>query len=74
MIKAVIFDYFGVICSNEYWHEVMRHDPGHLRRDLAHQVSLGNLDWRQFVQRMAEETGTPIETMEKLFKTEQIDP
>ncbi len=75
MIKAVIFDYFGVVCSDEYWRYVKedKNLDGSFA-ELANEVNLGRLKWRDFMGELSKKTGTPLSEIEELYQTEQIDP
>lgn len=75
MIKAVIFDFFGVICSDGYWKSVKK---GFSRPEkfgeLSHEASRGVLSWQQFLSKLSNETGRSGEELEALFEKEQINP
>ena len=75
MIKAVIFDYFGVISSDDYW-KFVRHGRGGKSqfRDYADAVNTGELHWQEFVQQVAKSTNTDITEVNKLYAAEQINP
>lgn len=75
MIKAVIFDFFGVVCSDDYWKLVradkqMRSDF----HDLADQVNLGSLSWHDFINTTAKKINQPVEVVYEMYETEKIDP
>ena len=75
MIKAVIFDFFGVICSDEYW-QFARQD-GHadvVFKDYSEEVNLGQIPWQVFVQKIAEATGKTIVEVNQMYESEKIDP
>jgi epoxide hydrolase-like predicted phosphatase len=75
MIKAVIFDYFGVVCSNEFWHQI-KHDK-RVAADfgkMASDVNEGKMHWHEFVSELAKRTEKSIDEMEKLYETEQLQP
>ena len=75
MIKAIVFDFFGVICSDEYWNYVRadRHAKG-VFRDYMNQVNTGGIHWNDFVRKIADATHTSPEEVMSLYKTERIDP
>jgi putative hydrolase of the HAD superfamily len=58
MIKAVIFDYFGVIATDAYWNDA--HEMAELNgdssklHDLIEKMDTGELSWQKF----CEDTGT----------------
>lgn len=75
MIKAVIFDYFGVISSDEYWNLVKA--DKNLNSDffdIANKVNLGKLSWRDFIKTIAERTGTTFEDVKLMCEEERINP
>lgn len=75
MIKAVIFDFFGVICSDEYWRFVAVDKE--LRGSfhvLADEVSLGTLSWNDFMAEVAKATGRSIEEVSVMYESEHLDP
>ena len=75
MIKAIIFDFFGVICSDEYWRFVKedKFEKGKFHQ-LADDVNLGTLSWEYFLQRVADETGQNVSAVEKMYNSERINP
>jgi epoxide hydrolase-like predicted phosphatase len=74
-IKAIIFDYFGVICSDEYWRFVKEdRNMGAAFGQLANAVNLGQMPWRDFIATVAQKTGQSVEAVSELYKTERIDP
>lgn len=75
MIKAIIFDYFGVLCSDQYWRFVK--EDKNLRdgfHELANKVNVGELSWNEFIRVLADKTGKSVEEIHEMYKTEQIDP
>lgn len=74
MIKAVIFDFFGVICSDEYWNLVKqdRNTPSEFSK-LADDVNLGDISWQDFLEKVAEETDEDIEQVRRTYESERID-
>jgi len=78
MIKAIIFDYFGVISSNHYWNETT-HIKGKGRSDdeflnLAKKVNLGQLHWQRFLEAVANRTGQSPNEIESIYERERLDP
>jgi epoxide hydrolase-like predicted phosphatase len=75
MIKAIIFDFFGVLCTDEYWNYIRRNqkNAGSLAQ-WANDVNLGRVSWQDFVEKVAKETSQTPEAVEKLYETEQINP
>lgn len=75
MIKAVIFDFFGVICSDEYWRFVKQdRQADTVFRDYTDEVNLGDISWSDFISKIADATHTSLEEVEKLYESEKIDP
>lgn len=75
MIKAVIFDYFGVISSDEYWNLVKA--DKNLSSDflnIANRVNLGKLHWRDFIQMVADKTSQSFPEVEAMYSSERINP
>lgn len=75
MIKAVIFDFFGVVCSDQYW-QFVKADPNVKSefQDLAKEVNIGQMSWRAFVDRVAEKTGQSQRAVHHMYESEKIDP
>lgn len=75
MIKAVIFDFFGVICSDDYWRFVKSDiDNSDKFTELANSVNLGKLSWEDFLDRVAKETGKTTEEVKRMYEAERINP
>lgn len=75
MIKAIIFDFFGVICSDDYWRYVKTDSNTDSNfRNYSEEVNLGDITWQDFVRKIAEATSTTVEDVNKLYATEKIDP
>lgn len=75
MIRAVIFDYFGVICSDEYWNLVKA--DKNMTSDwlnMANRVNLGKLPWADFLKHIAKRTGKTLEEVKNLYRNERINP
>lgn len=75
MIKAVIFDFFGVICSDEYWQFVKQDrqiDSDY--KDFTDEVNLGQIPWQVFVQNIAKETNKTVDEVNAMYESEKIDP
>jgi epoxide hydrolase-like predicted phosphatase len=70
VIKAVIFDFFGVICSDEYWQFVKQDRQTDAEyRDYTDEVNLGQIPWQSFVQKISQATGKSIDEVHKSYKT-----
>lgn len=75
MIKAVIFDFFGVICSDEYWQFVKedRQEDSEYRA-YTDEVNLGQIPWQVFVHKVADATGRTVQDVNKMYEAEKVDP
>jgi epoxide hydrolase-like predicted phosphatase len=75
MIKAIIFDFFGVICSDEYW-ESVKNVQGRTDEflSLADSVSIGKISWREFIKEMSVRTGKSEEELIKGYATQKLNP
>lgn len=75
MIKAVVFDFFGVICSDQYWQYVKTdRQTESVYRDYADEVNLGEISWTDFVAKIADATHTSAEEVKEMYRSERIDP
>lgn len=74
MIKAIIFDFFGVVCSDEYWDSVKSTEG---RTDefikLADDVSLGKIGWPDFVAKLAQKTGKTEQELLAGYASQKIN-
>jgi|SRR3989344_2130686 len=75
MIKAIIFDYFGVICSDEYW-RLVKEDKnlGGSFHDLSNAVNAGTMPWQEFIDIVAQKTSIEPDRVKVLFETAKINP
>lgn len=75
MIKAVIFDFFGVICTDDFWRFVKadRQDDTDFHT-YANNVNLGVIDWPAFVRKVADTTNASVAEVNKMYQDERIDP
>jgi len=75
VIKAVVFDFFGVISSDEYWQFVgVEKGQPTTFRDFTDEVNLGKIDWQNFLQKIADAKHTTLETVKKVYDSEQLNP
>lgn len=75
MIKAIIFDYFGVVSSDEYWDFAgVDKDATSDFLNLANRVNLGKLHWPQFMTALAQKVGKPVEEIRRVYEAERINP
>lgn len=74
MIKAVIFDYFGVVSSDNYWNYVKtERQNDSVFRQIADEVNKGEIHWNEFVAKVAESTGTSDDEVNKMYAGESIN-
>lgn len=75
MIKAVIFDYFGVVSSDEYWNYVKaERQQDSVFREIADDVNKGKISWNEFVENVAKSTGTSVDEVNKMYAAESVNP
>lgn len=74
-IRAIFFDYFGVISSDQYWNfvKVEKNVAGSFG-ELSANVNSGKITWQGFVAKLAELTGQPVEKINELYQSERINP
>jgi epoxide hydrolase-like predicted phosphatase len=74
MIKAIIFDFYGVICSDEYW-QIVKSDRNVVSgfSKMADSVNLGTISWQDFLQDLSNKTGKPVEELKTVYEAEKID-
>jgi len=74
MIKAIIFDYFGVLCSDEIWKAIKSDDRiGSEFKGWAQSMHTGEISWKDFVNKVARETRRTPQQVEALYKEESIN-
>lgn len=78
MIKAVIFDYFGVICSDYYW-SLANKDNNDWENNaeflnLANRVNLGSIHWQEFITYVANKVNKKPSEVENMYQKEGINP
>lgn len=75
MIKAVCFDFFGVVCSDGYWEFTSsQKQADSVFNAYAQQVNLGQIHWQNFVAKVAEATGKSVAEVNKMYQSEQLNP
>ena len=75
MIKGVIFDFFGVIFSDDYWQFVKQdRQTDTIFRDFTDEVNLGQIPWQAFVSKIAAATGKSLAEVNQMYESEKIDP
>lgn len=75
MVKAVIFDFFGVICSDEYWDFIKSADE--ISGDflpLSEAVNLGKISWADFVNRLSSKTGKSVPELLAGYESQKLNP
>lgn len=75
MIKAVIFDFFGVIRSDDFW-QFLKRDPltDIAFNELAGEVNIGAIGWKTFVNKVAQAAVRTPEEINAMYAAEKIDP
>jgi epoxide hydrolase-like predicted phosphatase len=74
MIKAIIFDYFGVITSDNFW-PLTGEDinvPGDSHQ-LVTDINSGKLSWPAFIDEVARELHQTPQTVLVMYKAKKID-
>lgn len=75
MIKAVLFDFFGVIFSYTYWDLVGGHEKNQaVFRDIRDQVNTGQIQWPEFIQQLAKIMDKSVSEINQLYRVESLDP
>ncbi len=74
MIKAIIFDFYGVIRSDEYW-RLIKQDKNMVSEfsKLADEVNLGDVSWYRFVQQLAKKTTKTVQEIISALESESIN-
>ena len=74
MIKAIIFDYFGVITSDNFWQFTGEdiNDAGNFHQLIA-KVNTGSLRWQTFIDDVAQELHRTPQAVMEMYKNERID-
>lgn len=75
MIKAVCFDFFGVVCSDGYWKFTgSQKNTNSAFAEYADEVNSGELHWQDFVSKVANASGKTTQEVNEMYKAEQINP
>lgn len=78
MIEAIIFDYFGVISSDDYWTFVGADKNDAVANkefvQLTNRVNLGSLHWMEFINYVSQKTGKTVEDVIAMYQAEGINP
>lgn len=75
MIKAIIFDFFGVICSDNYWQMVKADRQKDSKyRHLTDNVNLGKMPWDEFIVSTAKSINKSVDEVNDMYAREQLDP
>jgi putative hydrolase of the HAD superfamily len=75
VIKAIIFDYFGVISSDDYW-QFVKADKN-MENDfhqLANDVNTGKISWQELVDETAAKIGKSTHEVDAMFAQQRINP
>lgn len=76
-VKALIFDYFGVISADGY--ELIKHkgllgpEPGAKYDQLSDRVNMGQISWPDFLQALAQESGKSLEQVSAMYSAHKLD-
>lgn len=73
MIKAIIFDFFGVLCSEEYWRLVKDKFDNTTFHNLAKGIHIGSLSWQEFVQKVGVQTGQTASEVQRMYEAQRIN-
>ena len=71
MIKAIIFDFYGVIYSDELWNYIAEHSDA-LQSD-SDDVNLGHTNWEAFRKTIATKMQMPVQQVEDMFAKSNIN-
>jgi putative hydrolase of the HAD superfamily len=75
VIKAIIFDFFGVICSDGYWQSIQKDQRlASQFEDLSKSMNLGKIKWEDFIEQVAEKSHQDPVQVHKLFEERQLNP
>lgn len=75
MIKLILFDYFGVIGSEDYF-EFTGEDKGLAEgkyHHLVNDVNVGRIGWQEFVEETSQRTGKDMVEVNKMFENNRIN-
>ena len=68
MIKAIIFDFYGVISSDDLWDFLgVDKQSQTVFHELADAVNLGELEWDEYCTRVGEESGRKTEEVREMY-------
>ncbi len=74
MIKALIFDYFGVVTSDKYWQYIHANVVNNQKLHKAHeQANTGSMGWSEFINSVAQELNQIPQEIMALYQNEKID-
>jgi epoxide hydrolase-like predicted phosphatase len=75
VIKAIVFDFFGVICSNEYWQLAKDYSQANFDfQKSAEQTNLGSIPWQSFISKLAAATNKTTDEVNQMYSSERLDP
>lgn len=73
MIKAIIFDYYGVLSSDKYWLYTGENKNGMGRfHNLSDKVNIGAMTWVSFIDEVAQELHQTPQTIKAMYAKERI--
>lgn len=74
MIKAIIFDFYGVICSDSLVDLVGKYqDTDDAYTDIANAVNSGRISWGEFCREVAGASGKTVEQVEDAYTKYSIN-
>lgn len=75
MIKAVIFDFYGVIISDDLWQfsGVDKQQDGDIFHRLANEVNRGDLSWTSFRKELAAASHKSLQEVDALYSQFRVD-
>ncbi len=74
MVKAIIFDYFGVICSDEFFQSVRAgSDEEAVFDDLSIHVNNGDISWSEFCSQISSKTGLSVDQVKQQYQAFQLN-
>ena len=74
MIKAILFDFYGVICSDDLWDFVGINKQGRSEiHELADEVNLGKINWDEFCRSLSIASGRRVEEVNSMYQAFRIN-
>lgn len=74
----LVWDYFGVLCHDDFWDETARLAREHRSltdlRQARRAIDLGQMSWERFCKEVAEDTGVPVRDVVARYQRHTISP